>query len=146
MTKNIFYVDDINGVNVSENGSLTLYADNICYTHPVTAEDSFDEIQQDIDKIGSWATSSKLMFNESKTVWMLISKKQHQHFASVDLHLNRKRIDRVNEVHYLGVLITADLTWSAHIQIIVQKARRKLGYIYRTFYKNCSTEVLLNLY
>ena len=38
----IFYVDDINGVNVSEKGSLTLYADDICYTHPVTAEDSFD--------------------------------------------------------------------------------------------------------
>jgi len=52
----------------------------------------------------------------------------------------------VNEVRYLGVLITADLTWSAHIQTVVQKARRKLGYIYWTFYKNCSTEVLLNLY
>ena len=77
---------------------------------------------------------------------MLISKKQHQHFAPVDLHLNRKRIDRVNEVRYLGVLITADLMWSAHIQTIVQKARRKLGYIYQTFYKDCSTEVLLNLY
>ena len=137
----IFYVDDINGVNVSEKGSITLYADDICYTHPVTAA-----FQQDIDKIGSWATSSKLTFNESKTVWMLISKKQHQHFASVDIHLNGKRIDWVNEVRYLGVVITDDLTWSAHIQTVVQKARRKLGYIYRTFYKNCSTEVLLNLY
>jgi len=71
-------------------------------------------------------------------------KKQHQHFAPVDLHLNRKWIDRVNEVRYLEVLITADLTWSTHIQTVVQKARRKLGYI--TFYKNWSTEVLLNLY
>ena len=52
----------------------------------------------------------------------------------------------MNEVRYLGVVITDDLTWSAHIQTVVQKARRKLGYIYRTFYKNCSTEVLLNLY
>ena len=43
----------------------------------------------------------------------------------------------VNEVCSLGVLVTADLTWSAHIQSIVQKARRKLGYMYRTFYKNC---------
>ena len=65
----IFYVDDINGVNVSEKGSITQYADDICYTHPVTAA-----FQQDIDKIGSWATSSKLTLNESKTVWMLISK------------------------------------------------------------------------
>ena len=37
----------------------------------------------------------------------------------------------MNEVHYLGVLITADLMWPAHIQTIV---------------KNCSIEDLLNLY
>ena len=47
----IFYVDDINGVNFSENGSITLYADDICYMYPVTDEDSFEEIQQDIEKI-----------------------------------------------------------------------------------------------
>jgi len=39
-----------------------------------------------------------------------MSKKQHRHFVSVDLHLNENR--QVSEVRYLGVLITADLTWS----------------------------------
>ena len=142
----IFYIDDINSVKLSEQASLTLYADDICYTHPVTAKDTFEGIQQDIDKIVSWSAKNKLTFNESKTVWMLLTKKRLHHFTSVDLHLNGKKIVRVNEVRYLGVLITADLTWSAHIESVVQKAKRRLGYVYRTFYKNCSTEVLLNLY
>ena len=45
------------------------------------------------------------------------SRKHHHH--SVDLHLNRKRIIRVKEVCYLEVLITTDLTWSAHIHSVI---------------------------
>ena len=65
-------------------------------------------------------------------------KKQHHHFASVDLHLNGKRIDRVNEVGFLGVIITADLTWSAHIQTFRLLYRRQEG--------NWGILILLNPY
>ena len=107
-----FNVDDISEVKMRK----SLYADDICYMHNVTAEDCFEETQQDI---GSWTACSKLTFIESKTVWMHMSRKHHHHFTSVDLHLNRKRIIRVKEVCYLEVLITTDLTWSAHIHSVI---------------------------
>ena len=70
----IFYIDDINSVKLSEQASLTLYADDICYTHPVTAKDTFEGIQQDVNKIVSWSTKNKLNFNGCKTVWTLLTK------------------------------------------------------------------------
>ena len=38
----------------------------------------------------------------------------------------------------IGVLISSDLSWSAHIDqvVIASKARRTLGFIYRKFYRN----------
>ena len=47
---------------------------------------------------------------------------------------------------YLGVLISSDLSWSAHIETVVSKARKALGCIYRRFYRNAHTSVLTKLY
>ena len=70
-----------------------------------------------------WAQNNKLTFNESKTVWMLLSKKSHSQFTNAQLSLNGKRLDRVNEVHYLGVTLSSDLAWSAHFQFVVSNAK-----------------------
>ena len=142
----VYYVDDINTVKLSKGASLTMYADDICYSQSVLDQSTFQDIQHDIDKITQWAENSKPTFNESKTVWMLLSKKSHYQFTNAELHLNGKRLDRVNEVHYLGVTISSDLAWSAHVQFVISNAKRKLGYIFHAFCKQCSTEVLLNWY
>ena len=47
---------------------------------------------------------------------------------------------------YLGVLITADLTWSAHLQVISTKTRKLLGMFYRRFYSNSTSTTMLKLY
>ena len=83
----IFYVDDISEVKIKKKFCMLMISS--CYMHNVTAEDNFEETQQDI---GSWIACGKLSFNESKTVWMRMSRKHHLHFTSVDLHLNRKKI------------------------------------------------------
>ena len=141
----VYFVDDINTLKLSKGASLTMYAD-ICYSQSVLDQSTFQDIQHDIDKIMQWAENNKLTFNESKTVWILLSKKSHSQFTNAELSLSGKRLDRVNEVDYLGVTLSSDLAWSAHFQFLVSNAKRKLSYMFRTFYKQCSTEVLLNLY
>ena len=41
---------------------------------------------------------------------------------------------------YLGIWLAADLTWSKHIQTVCYKARRLLGYMFRTFSPHCSPD------
>ena len=115
----VYYVDDINTVKLPKGASLTMYADDICYSQSVLDQSIFQDIQHDIHKITQWAENSKLTFNESKTLWMLLSKKSHSQFTNAQLSLNGKRLDRMNEVHYLGVTQSSDLAWSAHVQFVV---------------------------
>ena len=77
-------------------------------------------------------------------LWMLISKR-HQP-VTVELHIGTFQLKRMSEVKYLGVVITQNLSWSKHIQSVVCKTKRKLGVLYRTFYKQCSVDVLRKLY
>ena len=47
---------------------------------------------------------------------------------------------------YLGICLAADLTWSKHIQTVCYKARRLLGYMFRTFSPHCSPDSIICLY
>jgi hypothetical protein len=54
--------------------------------------------------------------------------------------------DEVQSYRYLGVLITAGLSWSDHITTVCSKARRQLGYLYRKFYNHVPPITLKTLY
>ena len=49
-------------------------------------------------------------------------------------------------IKYLGVHISSDLSWSAHIDTVMSKARTTRCFIYRKFYRNVNTFVLTKLY
>ena len=65
---------------------------------------------------------------------------------TVEPYNGTSQLKRVSEIKYLGVLITLNLSWIKHIQSVVCKAKRTLGVLYRTFYKQCSVEVVRKLY
>ena len=64
------------------------------------------------------------------------------------LTVDSNPLKHVQSYKYLGVLMTADLTWFAHLQVISTKAKKLLGMFYRRFYSNststCTT--MLKLY
>ena len=47
---------------------------------------------------------------------------------------------------YLGVWISSDLSWTKHIETTCSKARRVLGYMYRTFAPHCESDTIISLY
>ena len=51
----------------------------------------------------------------------------------------------VQSYKYLGVVVSSDLSWSSHIQLVCMKANKILGLIYRNFAKYTSdSSVILN--
>ena len=55
-------------------------------------------------------------------------------------------ISRVYQYTYLGVTLSADLSWDKHIHVLCTKAKKMLGLSYRSFYPNTSASSLLKLY
>ena len=52
----------------------------------------------------------------------------------------------VDHYKYLGFHLSADLSWSCHIQCICNKARKIMGILYRQFSSNVDSLAMLKLY
>ena len=55
-------------------------------------------------------------------------------------------LERVETFKYLGILLSSDLSWSAHVNSICSKARKLIGLLYRRFYTDMASDKLLELY
>lgn len=73
-------------------------------------------------KINKWANNKKLTFNISKTDIIFFGIYQNQ--AKPIFKFNNAYIHCKNELKYLGIIITDNLKWNAHINKIVEKARK----------------------
>ena len=80
--------------------------------------------------------------NANKSKWMLLTRKTEP-LQCNDLLLGKVSIERVAQYKYLGVLITSDLSWSAHVEMVSKKARQIIG---RKFYSCCDFDSLLKHY
>ena len=78
-------------------------------------------------------------------IYILISRKRNP-IQPPSFLVNGSTLEQVSCYKYLGILITADLLWSSHIQAICSRAKRLLGLLYRRFYNHLDPPALLQLY
>ena len=134
----IVYINDITTVSLSD-GSMLLYADDSMLYRPIHAIDDYDHLQQDINKLCTSTNNNLLQYNSTKCKYMIISKRKQPLLPSTPLTNNDSQIERVSSFKYVGVWLTATLTWSPHITNVCNKARQHLGILYRNFYVNLTT-------
>ena len=52
----------------------------------------------------------------------------------------------VESYKYLGLLLSSNMSWSAHIESVCRKARQILGLLYRRFYSSADSDAIKQLY
>ena len=62
------------------------------------------------------------------------------------IHLNGVQLERTPHYKYLAVSISDNLSWVKHINYTCSKARRHLGYLFRTFSLHCTLQALIYLF
>lgn len=77
---------------------------------------------------------------------MVVSRKSHSTPPELALTLDGHSLSPVDTYKYLGVLLSKDLSWSPHIDLICSKARKILGLLYRRFYHFSEPDALRQLY
>ena len=77
---------------------------------------------------------------------MLISRKRNPVVCLTPLLLDGVILESVQSFKYLGVMLTSDLSWSAHVSMVCSRARRILGVVYHQFYGKAASAMLLQLY
>ena len=121
----IIMIDDLE-VN-TENTDLYKFMDDTTASEIIT-HNSPSNLQTTADQVLEWTIVNNAQVNPSKTVEMLIS------FAKDPPELERisigsNEISRVDQYKLLGLIISNDLTWTAHVDTICKKANKRLFYL-----------------
>jgi len=117
----LIYIDDVSSLELSEGSVLNLYADDMLLYKSVKCSEDYQQLQFDIDKISAWVDRNLLSLNPVKCKTMLLSRKRNLSQPPQFL-LNETPLEQVESFKYLGVLISSDLSWSAHIDSIPSSA------------------------
>ena len=142
----LVYINDLTRVIVHPSSIVNMFADDVLLYHSISCSDDYLDAQQSITAIEQWSSDNYLQLNSLKCKSMIISRKKTPTTPHHALVLNNGTLEQVESYKYLGLLLTADLSWSSHISSICLKARKVLGLLYRRFYGNVSQDVLKQLY
>ena len=140
-----FYINDITRLPLTS-GILSLYADDMMLYCQINSYADFASLQNDVDRLCVWTNDNFLKFNSKKCKFMIISRKRSPTLPSSPIVVDSSPLDKVDSYKYLGVWITSSLSWSLQIDDICMKARRQIGFLYRSLYSYAGCDTFLTLY
>ena len=111
---------------------MRLFADDCILYCTITTISDCVTLQEDIDKLFSWATAWQMQFNSKKCHILAITKQKSK--PTTVYTLGTDTLSRVDSYPYLGVTISSDLRWHNNISCISIKATRTLNFVRRNIY------------
>ncbi len=100
----------------------------------------------EVERLTSWCQDNGLSLNVSKTKELIVDFRKRQQQPYTPLMVSGTPVERVSRFKYLGVNISEDLTWTAHIQTQVKKARQRLYHLRQLRKFRVSPEILKTFY
>ena len=94
----------------------------------ILAKGSVSTAQNIADHVMQWSEENKLQLHPAKCKELRISFSQ-QPVVLDQVTVNGKEIELVDSAKLLGVTISNNLTWNAHIKEVIKKARKRLYYL-----------------
>ncbi len=100
----------------------------------------------EVERLTSWCQDNCLSLNVSKTKELIVDFRKRQQQPYTPLMISGTPVERVSSFKYIGVNISEDLTWTAHIQTQVKKARQRLYHLRQLRKFRVSPEILKTFY
>lgn len=98
-----------------------------------------------LDKVFRWLVSNKLSLNVEKTVYMTFGSYCTSVPEIMNITLNGKKLNRVEQCKYLGIILDYRLTWEKHMDYLINKTKY-LVFIFYKISKYMQIDVLIRIY
>ena len=124
----IKYVDDVSVVSIS-------------------SDTNDDSLQQALRELLSWCAVNGMHLNTNKTKEMILTFSKRLRTNNYEpLMADSVSIERVTDFKILGVIISADLSWSKHVRYIVSKASKRFFAICQLVRCGFASDDILKVY
>lgn len=138
----LMFINDI--VDCTNECNILLFADDIKLYKEVSSIEDCIKLQLNLDKLYQWSITYKLPFNIGKCKTMTYAYIKNP--ISYDYTVNNEILTRVIDITDLGVKFDTKLSFAAHIDDLVNKSYRNLGFVLRNAKKFTNKRTLLILY
>lgn len=136
------FINDM--VEVVKHSKITLFADDCRIMKRVKSQKDYEELQHDLTEMCSWMKENLLIINEDKCQKITFSRLPE--IFTADYYIGNIRIKEVDYVRDLGVYLDKGWTFDMHIDRILARAHRTLGFIKRITYNYYSIDPIIYLF
>jgi hypothetical protein len=138
----LIYINDLPNC-INPGTKVRLFADDCIVYRTIKTEKDSELLQQDLDNLQKWESNWSMSFHPEKCQLLRVSKKKKQIITNYLIH--GKSLTQTNNAKYLGVIINDKLSWNPHIDEVIKKSNKTLGFIRRNFSK-CNKNIKLKCY
>ena len=120
------YINDLPQDIVSQ---VRLFADDTAIYLTVESKTDSDCLQRDLDRLQAWESKLDMEFNPSKCQVIHVTASGGP--LKTEYILHGQVLESVTSARYLGVDISNNMSWNAHVTRVVTNVKRSLGFIKR---------------
>lgn len=135
----------INDLPTKFKSNALMFADDLKIYLKINSLQDCLVLQNDLNILSQWCNVNKLNLNVSKCTVVSFTRCSNRKFQLFNYHINGTPLIRSSIVRDLGILFDEKLTFNNHVQEIVLRASRSLGFICRSLkpFMNISTHKIL---
>jgi hypothetical protein len=129
----LIYINDLPDC-ISPGTKVRLFADDCIVYRTIKTKNDTEILQKELDELQKWESNWSMSFHPEKCQLLRVTKKLKQINTTYLIH--DKPVTQTKNAKYLGVMINEKLSWNPHIDEVVKKSNKTLGFIKRNFYKS----------
>ena len=146
----LLFINDMS--NCLHHSQLSMFADDSCILHGTSCVNDTKLLQEDLINVTNWSKRNNMELNEKK--FQLISHKFKRTLLDVlpfskefctYTTLQGNVLEPLDDVSDLGVQISSNLSWTKHIGMLVNKARKSSSWALSVFFDR-SLNTMMTLY
>ena len=139
----LMYIKDI---SKEVTAKVKIFVDDTKVKDVITEDEDVEKLQAELDKLFEWQEKNNMLFNGSKFQLLRYGPKEEIKNNTLYFTDNTEHvIERYTSVRDLGVILSEDGRFEAHIEKVIRKVRQKVGWIFRSFYSR-RVDVLKHLW
>ena len=137
------YIDDL--CEVSENSESLFFADDGKMFRFISCVADCFKLQSDLNKVYEWSITWRISLHFDECFMICFSNRRKNKILH-SYSFGDNLIKAVDSVKDLGVYFTSSLNFKLHIEEVVSKARKMMGFVYRTTKHFNDNSVMVSLY